>query len=122
MPRPAKEQQESKKQAELQAQQEADEKTKMEKELLESAGLTSANADETPSDSTDDISDDGIQPEQEKSNVSVEQEQPKVDEKPVELEKTSNPKTETKKKVKIADHMMKINGVFYQTGDKLPVD
>lgn len=122
MPRPAKEQQESKKQAELKAQQEADEKTKMEKELLESAGLTSANADETPSDSTDDISDDGIQPEQEKSNVSVEQEQPKVDEKPVELEKTSNPKTETKKKVKIADHMMKINGVFYQTGDKLPVD
>lgn len=118
MPRPIKEQQETKKQS----QQKADEKAKAEKELLESAGLTSANADETPSDSTDDISDDGIQPEQEKSNVSTEQEQPNGEEKPVELEKTSNPKAETKKKVKIADHMMKINGVFYQAGDKLPVD
>lgn len=47
--------------------------------------------------------------------------QPPVAENPTDSKKVSAPKSEKKQKTKIADHMMKINGVYYQAGDEVPI-
>lgn len=89
---------EAKKQAELQALKEANEKTKKNEGLPQTDGSSVMDG-----------------------NVGNAPAQPPVTQNSTDSKKTSTPKAEKKQKTKIADHMMKINGVYYQAGDEVPI-